>query len=318
VTKLTVVSLGAGVQSTTMVLMAAAGDLVPMPDAAIFADTQAEPEAVYSHLRWLMSGVLPFQVHCVTAGNLTEHVAAVRPKGKYLKVDIPVYAKAPDGSVGLINRSCTRDFKIRPITAQIRKLVGRDTMLAWRRKHKPDLAALREYERWEMACRKAKKLKRESPPLMAFPGESWSCVQEDALVEQWIGISRDEADRMKRSREPWIRSRWPLIERGFSRTDCLRWMERRQYPRPPKSSCVFCPYHGVEQWRALTPDEMNLAIDVDRRLRSRPPEAYRAKGILFLHRSCQPLESVDFGADNAPQWEQAELFSNECEGMCGV
>ncbi len=45
-----VISLGAGVQSTTMALMAAHGEIEPMPDAAIFADTGAEPTAVYEHL----------------------------------------------------------------------------------------------------------------------------------------------------------------------------------------------------------------------------------------------------------------------------
>jgi hypothetical protein len=41
--KLHVISLGAGVQSTTMALMAAHGEITPMPDCAIFADTGAEP-----------------------------------------------------------------------------------------------------------------------------------------------------------------------------------------------------------------------------------------------------------------------------------
>src|SRR5688572_3380034 len=35
-----IISLGAGVQSSTMALMAAHGEIQPMPDAAIFADTQ--------------------------------------------------------------------------------------------------------------------------------------------------------------------------------------------------------------------------------------------------------------------------------------
>lgn len=45
-----IISLGAGVQSSTMALMAAHGEITPMPDAAIFADTQAEPASVY---KWL-------------------------------------------------------------------------------------------------------------------------------------------------------------------------------------------------------------------------------------------------------------------------
>ena len=38
-----IISLGAGVQSSTMALMAAKGLITPMPDAAIFSDTGWEP-----------------------------------------------------------------------------------------------------------------------------------------------------------------------------------------------------------------------------------------------------------------------------------
>ncbi len=48
-----IISLGAGVQSSTMALMAAHGEIEPMPDAAIFADTQNEPQRVYEWLDWL-------------------------------------------------------------------------------------------------------------------------------------------------------------------------------------------------------------------------------------------------------------------------
>jgi hypothetical protein len=267
-----VISLGAGVQSTTMALMAAHGEITPMPDCAIFADTQAEPRAVYAHLSWLTSAnVLPFPVHVVTAGDLKEHVAAERPKGKYLKVDIPAYVKDPDGTPGgLINRSCTRDFKIDPIRKRVRELLG----IAGKR----------------------------SPV--------------EPVSEQWIGISLDEAIRMKPSREDWQVNRWPLIEKRMTRNDCLRWLERHDYPRPPKSSCTFCPFHSDDEWRFLTPEEFAEAVEIDRRLRSRPPQAYRTKGTLYLHRSCAPLEEVDLST--AEDRGQLNLFNNECEGMCGV
>ena len=48
-----IISLGAGVQSSTMALMAKHGEIKPMPDCAIFADTQAEPKKVYDWLDWL-------------------------------------------------------------------------------------------------------------------------------------------------------------------------------------------------------------------------------------------------------------------------
>ena len=252
-----------------MVLMAARGELTPMPDCAIFADTQAEPGAVYKHLEWLRSGVLPFPVYVVTAGNLSEHVAAERPTGKYLKVDIPAYVQAPNGTVALINRSCTRDFKIVPIRRQLRQLLGITG--------------------------------KRSPKV--------------PIVEQWIGISLDEASRMKPSRDPWIQMRWPLIERRMTRTDCLAWMERNGYQRPPKSACTFCPYHDDGQWRGLTAEDFAAAVAVDERLRSRPPAAYRAKGVLYLHRSCKPLADVDFST--LEDHGQLNFFENECEGMCG-
>ena len=73
--RLRVLSLGAGVQSTTLALMAAHGEIGPMPDCAIFADTGWEPKAVYEHLAWLRSpNVLPFPVHIVTAGNIRDRL----------------------------------------------------------------------------------------------------------------------------------------------------------------------------------------------------------------------------------------------------
>ena len=51
---LRILSLGAGVQSSTMALMAAHGEL-PRPNCAIFADTGDEPAAVYRWLDYLES-----------------------------------------------------------------------------------------------------------------------------------------------------------------------------------------------------------------------------------------------------------------------
>jgi hypothetical protein len=50
--KLRVLSLGAGVQSTTVALMIEKGE-IPKVDCAIFADVKAEPQEVYKHLDWL-------------------------------------------------------------------------------------------------------------------------------------------------------------------------------------------------------------------------------------------------------------------------
>src|SRR5688572_32281679 len=47
-----ILSLGAGVQSTALALLAARGEL-PLPEAAIFADTGWESAVTYAHLDWL-------------------------------------------------------------------------------------------------------------------------------------------------------------------------------------------------------------------------------------------------------------------------
>lgn len=68
-----VLSLGAGVQSTTLYLMFMQGAIAPKIDAAIFADTQEEPGEVYRHLNWLMSLDGP-PILVGTAGKLGDHL----------------------------------------------------------------------------------------------------------------------------------------------------------------------------------------------------------------------------------------------------
>jgi hypothetical protein len=125
--KLRVLSLGAGVQSTTMALMAAHGEIGPMPDCAIFADTQHEPKVVYDHLTWLR-GNLPYPVHIVTAGDLWESVTTIKRtkdgKRTYTETGLPVYTKG-EMQDGLGKRQCTRAFKIDPINKEVKRLLGK-------------------------------------------------------------------------------------------------------------------------------------------------------------------------------------------------
>ena len=120
-----IISLGAGVQSSTMALMAAHGEITPMPTAAIFADTQAEPASVYRWLDWLETK-LPFPVYRVTSGSLTAHSLRTftnRKTGKrYIKNMVPAFVKNADGSKGIVGRRCTYDFKIIPLTKKTREL----------------------------------------------------------------------------------------------------------------------------------------------------------------------------------------------------
>ena len=65
---LTVISLGGGVQSSVMALMAGEGAFDRTPDCAVFADTHWEPPSIYAHLDWLASR-LRFPLHVVDNGR---------------------------------------------------------------------------------------------------------------------------------------------------------------------------------------------------------------------------------------------------------
>lgn len=119
-----ILSLGAGVQSSTLALMAAAGEVTPMPVAAIFADTQAEPASVYRWLDWLEKK-LPFPVVRVSKGSLRENSLKTKWSSKNQKVtlqSIPAFLKKADGTLSLMPRQCTRDFKIDPVTKAVNSL----------------------------------------------------------------------------------------------------------------------------------------------------------------------------------------------------
>ena len=265
---LNIISLGAGVQSSTMALMAAHGEITPMPDCAIFADTGDEGSNTYDWLVWLRKQ-LPFEVRARTNGRLSYALMAGNDMAR-----IPAFVEAG----GLAKRQCTRNFKIRVIRREVRAVLG---------------VASRDW---------------------VAPGS----------VNQWIGISTDEADRMKPAGVKFIVNRFPLIELGMSRTDCERWIWKHYQRRAPKSSCVFCAFQSPEQWltrKTIAPNDFAFACNIDDELRS-PKNVIRFHGNLFLHSSFVPLREVNFAAivaeRKSKRERQPDMFGNECEGVCGV
>ena len=262
--------------------MAAHGEIGPRPDAAIFADTKAEPASVYRWLDWLETEIArlphPFPIYRVTKGSLMDRALEMRVTSdgrKFSKTDIPVFTRNHNGEKGMVpNRSCTLDFKINPIRAKAKELAG---------------------------------IKRG---------------QTEPTVTQWIGISWDELQRVKESRDKWAVNRWPLIEMKLRRHDCLRWMEAKGYPAPPRSACSFCPFHSDTEWRRLKleePEAFAQAVDFDKRLRALKTATDNFRTTPFLHPSLKPLDEVDFSSlEDRGQMSLWQDFNVECEGMCGV
>lgn len=133
-------------------------------------------------------------------------------------------------------------------------------------------------------------------------------------VEQWLGISLDEFQRMKDSDVKYITHRWPLIERRMTRWNCVRYLETNGLEVPPKSACVFCPYHNMAAWREMKAAggaDWQKAVEVDEAIRKvRPPYD------LFIHPARIPLVDVDLRSEQDKG--QLSLWDAECSGVCGV
>jgi hypothetical protein len=157
---------------------------------------------------------------------------------------------------------------------------------------------------------KLKPLVREKRRLLGL-GKGQRTKRGIVLCETFIGISTDEVFRVRNSDERWNVNRWPLLERRMSRSDCLAWMERGGYPRPPKSSCLGCPFHGNDQWREVqkNPAEWADVLEIDATIRI-PVRGQR--GQQYMHAQRKPLAEVDLSTA-----DQGDLFNNECSGICG-
>ena len=146
---------------------------------------------------------------------------------------------------------------------------------------------------------------------------------KDTHVEMWLGISLDEVGRMKPSRESWVQHRWPLVDLGMSRQDCLAWFAS-EYPgrHLPRSACVICPYRSDEHWLELKqsePSSYEEAVKFDQWLRHSKTNPVREllNGRPYLHSARRPLSSV-IAERETQGLNSINHFNEECEGLCGV
>jgi hypothetical protein len=118
---LRLLSLGAGVQSTTVLLLACDG-AIPRFDYAVFADPSWEPRAVYENLARLRAhaGRAGIRVRTISAGNI--RTDALDPQRRF--VSMPLHVLNADGSPWLARRQCTSEYKIRPLKKAARQLLG--------------------------------------------------------------------------------------------------------------------------------------------------------------------------------------------------
>ena len=246
-----VLSLGGGVQSTVMCLMAEAGKFGNRPDYAIFADTKWEPQGVYDTLEWLQ-GQVSFPIEITDNGrSLREDViSGLNAQGKPW-LTIPAYLSDASGSSAGINwRQCTKNYKLDPIRKRVQELLGVSAR-----------EALSDGTWIEM----------------------WLGITTDEIARVktsrhwWIGHRYPLVDETAMSRQDciqWFQANYP--GRSLSRSACI--------------GCPFRSSESWLTIRETDPDLFTEAVELDHRLRTKSHNAgrmFRKKA--YLHRRRIPL-----------------------------
>lgn len=280
-----VLNLGAGVQSTALYLMAQAGEIHAV-DCAIFADTGEEPKAVYAHLEWLQSIGGP-KIIVRSAGSLGNDLLHGRNSNGGRFASIPCFTQEQGSNeVGRTPRQCSKEYK----TEVIERAIRRDVLGLAPRKHVP----------------------------------------KGVQIFQYFGISWDERSRASRIWERFhIESStraepvFPLVDRQWTRANCIEYLAGKVPHETPRSACVFCPFHRDLEWQNLKDRDVEgwaRAVEIDGALRV-PGNVInrRMEAGMYLHRSCKPLVQVEFHPrENVNELQLGIGFGVECEGVCGV
>ena len=274
------ISLGWGVQSFTLAVMSALGDLPPV-DVAIHADTTHERSATYAFAQRWTPWLEAHGVRVVTV----QGAQSISELTSY-KSDIPAYTSS-NGALIMVPEIAYDDND----------------------------EAYQTGEMIEVPANVEGRLRRQcTGEWKIYPMRRWLQANRDKRpVEQWLGISMDEWQRAKDSDVKYVTNRFPLLELKMTRNDCGNYLERHGIEVPPKSACVFCPFHNMRAWvemKAENGADWQKAVEVDAAIRkARPPYD------LFLHRAMIPLIEVDL---RTPEDKgQMALWQEACEsGYC--
>ena len=277
--KLRVLSLGAGVQSSTLALMIEYGELPPI-DAAIFADVKGEPKKVYEWLEYLKTKITSYPIHIVSWRDLKQDILDAA-KGDYKAFTAPFYTKNVEtGKKGMLMRQCTADYKIKPVVQKVRNLLG--LKKGEKRKKGTEVEMLMGISIDEIVRMKTNPIKyiKNIYPLVEKKISRKDCIQwmEDNFYPRPPRSACTFCPY--HSNEEWLR-----IKNG-----------------DPK------------EWEEVV--AMDKAIRSQERFKEKNKGSGCVKDEIFLHRSCKPIDEVEFDVKDK-QGDLFYGMANECEGMCG-
>ena len=268
-----IVSLGLGTQSSAMSLMAAKGEFDIQPDFYINADPQWEPRDVYEWRDILVPYLQSLGANYIEVTAGNILTDTIRAIETGERVaSMPFY---------ILNPKLPRGHKNRI------SIINRQCTMEY--KIQPINRKVREL----LGYKKGQRVKHQ--------------------VHMWRGITTDEITRVKPSQENWIEFEHPLIfEKPMDRIQAINYVRNEGLGDPPSSSCIGCPFHRDDLWQRIkdrSPKEFAEAVMLDKMIRHHPKFPGKE---LYLHRSCIPLDQVEFGGN------LFDGFENECFGVCGV
>lgn len=293
--ELHILNLGAGVQSTAVYLM-----LKDKLDYAIFADTGAEPPAVYEHLKWLQS-LGGAEIIVRSGGNLEEDLKRGESIIGQRFASIPAFTLKEGDDIrkkGITRRQCTRDYKICVIEKTIRReILG----LKPRARVPKDVMVYQYYGISLDEARRARSIRNNNQD------KKWTNPRFPLLPEDLLSFMD--------------KPQFDLNPIGIqTRRECIEYLKKVVPHEVPRSACVFCPYHDNNEWLRMKNEDVaswNRAVEIDKTLRI--PGRIINRNLtakLYLHKSCKPLSEIDF--ESLAKVPQMPQFAQECEGMCGV
>jgi len=272
-------SLGGGLQSSTIVEMMVEGELSPV-DLVLFADTGDEPDYVYSQVGYLKGRLqlinVPLEI--VSIGDMIKHYH--EPWRRF--ATLPVFTKLGD-NIGKMPRHCTHDYKINPIEKRVRR-----GLLELGKATEQSNGAIRINKGVQIECWLGISL--DEVQRMKENKHKW-------VFNRWPLIEK----RMTRlDCSNWLSQRGLPVPRKSSCRICpyhnddhFRWM------------------------KDYRPDDWKHVVEFDDFLRNGNGKiTTSARGELFLHKSCVPMSEVDLS--NQQDKGQLEMFDVCDEGYCFI
>ena len=272
-------SFSGGWQSSVLAWMAIRGEIV-LPRYFLIgtADTGDERQRTYDYIETVSSEAKKTGIaHIIAPGPKITEDWNEEFDGK--RVDTaPYWTKDENGKIGQLSQQCTRHYKIRPVR--------------------------RAVTQWLINGIKPRMRRSEA---------------QRVPVVFWIGFASDEQHRASKilSDTPRFTHRFPLIELGMTKQDCVDYIRDNQLPEPIASVCAGCFSNGLKTLRWMYENDKaawERTVARDRYVRNGLAK-YGVRDQVYVFSGCVPIEELperNFRLETTKETAKHECASGVC------